>query len=287
VESDHQDVYPTYTSIRDAFIQYVKKLEPINGELIYCADDPGAREVADAVQCRKTPYGFNAAGDFGITRVSIANETQIFMLRNGEEFTLKTPGKHNVLNATAALALTLSLLQNAGARVDQVQMDALHTALQRFCGSKRRSEILGEHNGILFMDDYGHHPTAIKSTLAGLREFYPKRRIVCSFMSHTYTRTAALLPQFASCWDDADVVFFHKIYASAREKATDFTGVNGRTIYEQTRLQYPQKKCFYIKEPLDAIDSARAELRSGDIFITMGAGDNWKLGQALYNGVVQ
>ena len=135
------------------------------------------------------------------------------------------------------------------------------------------------------MDDYGHHPTAIRSTLAGLKEFYPGRRLVLSFMSHTYTRTASLLDEFAMSFDDADIVFLHKIYSSAREVYRG--GVSGKTLFEKTRnylSRIPGKgeNVFYVEEPLDGYQPLKAILKPGDLFITMGAGDNWKLGEKLF-----
>jgi UDP-N-acetylmuramate--alanine ligase len=160
----------------------------------------------------------------------------------------------------------------------------MRTALESFSGSRRRSEILGRAGGILFMDDYGHHPTAIKTTLEGLREFYPRRRIVLSFMSHTYSRTAALLDDFAASFDRADVVFLHKIYASAREQYDG--SVSGSTLYQRV-LEHREKtkrppEIFYAPEALEGFEPLKKLLQKGDLFITMGAGDNWKLGKALY-----
>jgi UDP-N-acetylmuramate--alanine ligase len=127
------------------------------------------------------------------------------------------------------------------------------------------------------MDDYGHHPSAIKTTLEGLREFYPGRRIVLSFMSHTYTRTAALLDEFAASFAAADLVVLHKIYSSAREQYRG--GVDGKTLFDKTRAL--RNGVYYVDEPLDAVSVLKDVLKSGDLFITMGAGDNWKLGRAL------
>lgn len=127
------------------------------------------------------------------------------------------------------------------------------------------------------MDDYAHHPTAIATTLEGLRKFYPEKRIIVDFMSHTYTRTAALLDRFAQAFDAADEVILHKIYPSAREKY-DGT-VTGRSLFEKTKQNH--SKVSYYEEPLDALPYVSSIIKSGDLFITMGAGDNWKLGKAL------
>jgi UDP-N-acetylmuramate--alanine ligase len=180
----------------------------------------------------------------------------------------------------AALALTDSLLRSEAAGWDEARLERVRAALETFRGSRRRSEILGEAAGILFMDDYGHHPRAIKTTLEGLREFYPGRRVVLSFMSHTYSRTAALLNQFASSLEAADIVVLHKIYSSAREQYQG--GVNGETLFEKAReWRQAPFEIYYIEEPMDAVPLLQGLLKPGDLFITMGAGDNWKLGKAL------
>jgi UDP-N-acetylmuramate--alanine ligase len=282
VESDHQDYYPSYESILSAFVEYAKLL-PSGGELIYCADDPGARAVAASVNkgiVKLIPYGLDASGDFKIASLQTGEERTLLRLAGFPgELCLRLPGRHIALDAVAALALTDSLVKAEFGGWTEEQRESLRIALEGFRGSRRRQEILGEAAGVLFMDDYGHHPTAIKTTLAGLREFYPRRRIVLSFMSHTYTRTAALLDEFAASMGDADLVVLHKIYGSAREAYRG--GVSGKTLFEKTASI--RGAVQYVEEPLEALDLLRQTLKPGDLFLTMGAGDNWKLGAALYN----
>ncbi|MGP1593999.1 MAG: UDP-N-acetylmuramate--L-alanine ligase [Treponema sp.] len=283
IESDHQDYYPQYEDILTAFLQYINRL-PQFSELLYCADDAGARDAAQLIFSSRpdlifTPYGKTAAGDYGIKIHGIQNGQTVFSLRGfAGEFRVGIPGEHTVLNATAAIALAVSLLKEENPEITVNDLTAIRNALASFKGAKRRSETLGEVNGILFMDDYAHHPTAIKTTLQGLRSFYPNKRIVADFMSHTYSRTAALLDEFASAFSDADTVILHKIYSSAREKYRG--GLNGKTLYEQVKKKH--KHVYYFEEIMDAEDFVTNELRSGDLFITMGAGDNWKLGKRLY-----
>jgi UDP-N-acetylmuramate--alanine ligase len=200
-----------------------------------------------------------------------------------EKLHIRVPGRHQALNAAAALALCSSLAAQEGRGTGPNDWTAemregVRGALEEFAGSRRRSEILGEAGGILFMDDYGHHPTAIKTTLEGFRAFYPQRRLIVSFMSHTYTRTASLLDEFAGSFADADVVFLHRIYASAREQYSG--GVNGRALFEKTREK--RDKVFYTEEPLEALELLQGLLKPGDLFLTLGAGDNWPLGERLY-----
>ncbi|MDR1143972.1 MAG: UDP-N-acetylmuramate--L-alanine ligase [Spirochaetaceae bacterium] len=304
VESDHQDYFPEYEDIRDAFLEYADRLPP-GGILVYCADDGGAAEVADTIRRRRSdlaflPYGFSAPGPFRIERYAAADERTRFTLAAfpGTEFKLRVPGKHCVTDAAAALALTGILIGEerrggppaagtdpAGVNswtAEQTRLAA--EALEAFAGSRRRSEILGEAAGILFMDDYGHHPTAVKATLRGLKEFYPRRRLVVSFMSHTYTRTAALLDDFAASLLPADKVFLHKIYGSAREVYSG--GVTGAVLFEKTKELFGnsgRKNCvYYVEEPEAAAGELKALLKPGDLFITMGAGDNWRLGKNLF-----
>jgi UDP-N-acetylmuramate--alanine ligase len=283
VESDHQDYFPTYESIRDAFVEYCRLL-PAGGELIYCADDPGAREVAGIIEQENrgvhfVPYGFSAPGDFGVTAFDVQDERIRMSVRGFPgELCIRVPGRHTALDAVAALALTSSLVKTEFGIWDEPRQEQVRAALEDFRGSKRRSEILGDAGGILFMDDYGHHPTAIAATLAGLKAFYPRRRLVVSFMSHTYTRTAALLDEFAGSFEKADVVFFHKIYASARE--VYHGGVSGKTLYEKTKAR--GGNVYYVDEPLDAAEVLQKMLKPGDLFLTLGAGNNWPLGRELF-----
>ncbi len=282
VESDHQDCFPTYESILAAFMQYIDLL-PQFGELVYCADDPGAVEAAKLVfQSRPdmifTAYGEKATGEFGMRILGIKNERLLFSLKGfAGEFRLRVPGHHNARNAAGAVALAVSLLRQERGEVTASDLAAIRAALESFAGSKRRAEIVGETDGVLVMDDYGHHPTAIRTTIAGLREFYPGRRIVVDFMSHTYSRTAALLNEFAASLRGADEIILHKIYASAREENDG--SVSGETLYNATKNKH--RNVHYFDEVMDAREYVRKSLKSGDLFVTMGAGDNWQLGKTF------
>ncbi len=293
VESDHQDYYPTYADIRNAFVDYVCKL-PEHGQLIYCADDPGAVETAGLAKSRRpdidlVPYGEQAHGSYHLTFGKVADETQHFTIDALGELELHVPGKHDVRDACAAAALACELIKTDGRNPDDYKNN-IRTGLSNFRGGRRRSEVIGKAsaggNSVVFIDDYGHHPTAIKTTLAGYREFYSGRKIIIDFMSHTYTRTAALLEDFAESFGSADEVILHKIYASAREDPSA-APVTGEILAEHAKKYH--NNVHYYKEILDAKDFALSELRknpgkeypNGYLFVTMGAGDNWKIGKAL------
>lgn len=297
VESDHQDFYPTYADILAAFVDYACLL-PSGGSLIYCADDKGACEAVSLVAARRAdivpiPYGETAQGPYRMLSYKAASGVASFSLAGLDTaFELHVPGKHLALDASAAVALTVSILgdyRGAGAQgayaPTAAELSVLSKSLASFSGSKRRSEILGEAGGVLFMDDYGHHPTAIRDTIAGIKAFWPERRLIVDFMSHTYSRTAALFDEFSACLDGADRVVLHKIYPSARE--TPDPEVSGRKLYEAVRARRGASKrggeaeVSYYEEVMDAFPELRKELKGGDLFLTMGAGDNFRLGEAL------
>jgi len=297
VESDHQDYFPDYESIRDAFIEYCRLL-PSGGQLFYCADDPGASEAADIIEKENRgieliPYGFTALGDYRIVSYDVEGEKAVFSIAGiPGEIKICVPGRHQALNAAAAIALTNALAKKEFGSLNEEKIQSIKTALENFKSTKRRSEIIGETSGIIFMDDYGHHPTAIKTTLEGLKSFYPTRRLIVSFMPHTYSRTAAMLEEFSACFNDADVLFLHKIYASARENydvPLGQGGVNGETLYKEIsavraalNTASSEKETYYIDEPDDAFKPLCGMLKDADIFVTLGAGNNWPLGEKLY-----
>ena len=283
IEPDHLDFYPTYQDIFKAFVDYAMLL-PEGGELIYCADDKGCCELKHII-CEKRPdivlipYGNSASGDFKITSNYIKDGSNCFKVSGFDrEFVLHIPGRHIALDAVAALAMAVCILKSWKGSVTDSDLDRIEAGFKAFCGSKRRSEIVGKAAGIVFMDDYGHHPTAIRLTLEGIRNFYPGRRIIMDFMSHTYSRTEGLLEEFASCMGSADEVILNDIYASAREKNTK-SDLNQR-FFKALCAHHPNAK--YFNRPLDAFDYLAGHLKEGDVFVTMGAGDNWVLSKKLY-----
>lgn len=281
IEPDHLDYFRDIADMLAAFVEYGLNLRH-GGTLIFCADDDGASTAAHRIHEQRPDleliaYGRSGSGPFRVIREEQGRGRTRFGLAGASpSFELKVPGEHNVLNAAAALALCFHLWGQE--RPDQPpDWQAAARALSSFAGSRRRSEIVGEAGGVLFMDDYAHHPTAIEKTLAGIRRFHPDRRIVVDFMSHTYSRTHALLTEFGRCFGSADSIVLHRIYASARE--TNEGGVSGQDLYREVSKNH--RNVIYIEQPADAVAPLAAELKPGDLFITMGAGDNWKIGREL------
>ncbi len=315
IESDHQDYYPDYDSIRKAFDEYIDSL-PQGGELIYCADDKGASEAAGAARTSRpdiiyTPYGESAEGPWKLTHASsdkssaTPGENHFRIAGLARDFHLKVPGRHIVLDAVAALALVWSIEQDRK-KTSELQItvdstvpvrgsnltagkgvfaDVAAEALAIFRGSRRRSEIIGEAGGILFMDDYAHHPTAIAATLDGLKEFHPQRRLVVDFQAHTYSRTAALFDEFADCFGSADLLLLQPIYASARE-LYDGT-ITGETLRDAVAARRDGQPTIYCESLDIAADKLLSILQPDDLFITLGAGNNRPLVQRLFTGMAE
>ncbi|MBI9102962.1 MAG: UDP-N-acetylmuramate--L-alanine ligase [Spirochaetales bacterium] len=296
IEPDHLDYFKGYDDIFSAFMEFIALL-PKGGSLIYCADEEGASEAARKTEHMRPdvfliPYGINCDGPFRIVNTKLLPGENRFSLAGWEaEFSLRVPGKHTVLNAAAALALVSRLAGFSEGIPDRIQVEALKQGIASFAGSRRRSEILGESRGILFMDDYAHHPSAIITTLKGLKEFYPDRRLVVDFMSHTYSRTAGLFKEFCRAFKDADVLILHKIYGSAREKeGAAGSKVSGMSLFEGVREDWMrhgkrpgEKDICYFHEIEESREFLSALLQPGDLFLTMGAGNNWTMGRDLYN----
>ncbi len=278
VEADHLDYFADAADVEDAFVEYARRLTP-SGTLVYCADDPGAGRVAERVGAARpdielVPYGLSAAGP-GAVEITGRRAGELACTIGGHRFDLRVPGDHNALNAAAALLVARAvngLLETP--LPDRELLAGAGEAIAGFHGTRRRSEVVGEAGGVLVVDDYAHHPTAIATTLAGFRAFYPGRRIVLSFMSHTYSRTRALLDGFAQALSAADVLILHDIYASAREENPG--DVDGRTLADAAAGY--TAPVHYVPGVLDALPLLDRVLEPGDLFVTMGAGNNWQLG---------
>jgi len=271
VEMDHPDCYRDLDDMRCTFGQYLDQVAA-DGAIVACADSP---EVVRILQGRPSrpaaiTYGFSPKADLVIEGAEgNARGGMDWRVRDGGcswgEFTLALPGMHNVLNATAALAVA-----------DALGLDRALAAetLADFRGVLRRFEVKGEWRGVTIIDDYAHHPTEIRATLAAARLRYPGRRIWAVWEPHTFSRTEALLQEFASCFGDADRVIVLDIYAArAREKAS----LQAKDIVRAM----DQDRARYVGSQDDVVDRLARELEPGDVLLTLGAGDGYLIGERL------
>lgn len=322
LEWDHQDFFPTYEKIEESFLHFVGKLAQRPEKqriLVYCADDEGASRLAEKAgalvpRIRLVDYGRAAQSEFAIETIDLKPAETTVRLRAFPDlpFRFHLPGEHLALNGIGALAV---LSQTDWARRLYPQTaDFLHAlypklrdGLQAMYGASRRSELLAripagqlrraqgrnpdpagpDQPDLLILDDYAHHPTAIRKTLRGLRTFYPGRRLIVDFMSHTYTRTQSLHSEFAQSLTEADLLLLHKIYSSAREQklaAENGSQITGRDLYLETNVQRQaagKPAALYFPETPEALEPLLQMLEPGDLFLTMGAGNNRQLAEAL------
>ncbi|WGK70397.1 UDP-N-acetylmuramate--L-alanine ligase [Candidatus Haliotispira prima] len=314
LEWDHQDFFTTYSMMQQSFAEFISKSSVHT--VVYCADDPGAegliaelRRAQEGREQRFVPYGFGAAGDFVVDRIeSLAGETRLWLKGLAElPLVLKVPGEHLALNALGILAALFhsgiweqQQQEEQGQHRDfagflRLEYGNISKGLQSFRGASRRSELLGEiawppessgpgrsSGSVLVLDDYAHHPTAVRKTLAGLKRFYPEHRLVLDFMSHTYSRTKSLHEEFCRCFEAADILILHDIYGSARESGCE--DYDGRVLWQgvnANRRQRGQTEAYFFPQPEDALATLEQILRPGDLFVTMGAGNNRELALAL------
>jgi len=271
VDWDHPDFFPDFESYKNVFREFVAKIQK-TGFLVVWGDSSDTLEVAKQANGNVVAYGFTEDNDYKIVNLVCETAKQTFKVEHGGEslgiFETPLPGKHNVLNCTAVIALCHAM---------QLDMEKVGEAIAKFKGTSRRFEIVGERNGALLIDDYAHHPDEIKATLAGARQRYPDKNINVVFHPHTFTRTKALLQEFSQSFDDADKVIVIDIYGSAREEQG---GVSSEDLVNLIN-KYTFGKAEYIPTINEAIDHYAKILGEGDVLITMGAGDVWKVADKL------
>lgn len=268
VEHDHPDCFPTEADYVNAFQVFLGKVR--DGLALICEDDPNARQLGEAAsgQINVLGYGTTPGADYRARQIAFVDGWPVFHLFHAEqdlgETRLQVPGRHNVLNATAALAV-----------INQLGLDLQEAieALSTFIGAGRRFEVLGEAAGVTVIDDYGHHPTEIATTLEAARSHYPGSRIWAVWQPHTYSRTRSLEPAFIQALDRADRAVILRIYA-ARETNPGYSA-------EVIAQALPEGKAVYRDGFEDAVQYLIKELRSGDVLIVFSAGDAVKVSQSV------
>lgn len=273
IEAEHLDVYKDLGDLRREFVRFVNRV-PFYGSVVLCADSPAVRQLRPRVKRRVVTYALEQPADFRARAVQLYRFSSAFTLefagREVGRFSLGMAGRHNVLNALAALAVGAEL------GIDFKQMEQ---ALATFAGIHRRLERRGEWDGVTLFDDYGHHPTEIRATLEALRNAYPEARILVAFQPHRFTRTRALAEDFGSCFDPADVVLVLKLYGAGE---APIEGVDETLVVESVRRHGRHGiDVRHVPEQADAVGLLRQLARSGDVVLTQGAGSITALADEL------
>ena len=277
VEHDHVDCYPTFDDFRAAFDEFTALIPP-EGLLAACWDDSVARELGERRRAADGMTAFFGLGDGAEWRAedvrpNFAGGVDFLATHGGQTLglmRLRLPGAHNASNAMAALAVADFL---------KVPFRVVRDALTKFGGVKRRFEIKGEVDGVTVVDDYAHHPTEIEATLRAARERFPGGSLWAVWQPHTYSRTKILLEDFGQAFDLADHVILLPIYA-ARERNTGAPGSHAiSNIDVIAAMEHPD--AFYVESLEEAVVQMGAEVRPGDVVLTLGAGDGNKVGEWL------
>lgn len=271
IDADHLDFYKDLDEIEDAFYNFAK-LIPDDGYLIANNEDERIQNIIKKVNCSIITFGLTS-GDFTAASIvfdSLGNAAFDVVHNNNVigKVHLNVPGKHNILNALASLSCAYIL---------KIPMDSALKGLETFGGTHRRFEIKGVKNGITVIDDYAHHPTEIKATLNAALNF-PHNRIFCVFQPHTYSRTLALLNDFSKSFFNADTLLLADIYA-AREKDTGI--ISSKVLGDKIREL--GVKCTNFNDFNSIVQYLNKEVSSGDIILTIGAGDINKVGEMFLN----
>ncbi len=272
IDREHMDYYHDMSDVRKCFADFVNKV-PFYGAAVLCLDDPHVQAVIPEVERRRVTYGLSAQAD--ITANSIRYNQSFgssFTVSRGAEslgeVALRVPGLHNIYNALAAVAIGFEL---------EVPFEVIARALGEFTGVNRRFQFKGEEAGVLVVDDYGHHPTEVRATLAAAKMGSAGRRMVVLFQPHRYTRTKDQMDEFARSFNNADVLLVTDIYAASEEP---LEGVTAEALVEAIK-RYGHKEVHYTGALETAAGMLLKQVRPGDMVITLGAGNVHRIGEEL------
>jgi UDP-N-acetylmuramate--alanine ligase len=271
IDKEHLDFYKNLNEIKMVFLDFIDRI-PFYGLAVLCLDNEEIQDIIPEIKKRFTTYGLNKQADFQARNVIFKGPTSRFSVFHNEkrlgDVMLNLPGIHNVNNSMASVAVGLEL---------GIPFQDIKKALETHQGVQRRLQLKGEKNGISVMDDYGHHPTEIKTTLTAARESWPDRRLVVVFQPHRYTRTNALFSDFTRSFYQSDFLVVLPIYAAGEE---EIEGVDSDSICEGIKA-HGHKNVICVKNHEEAALVAKETLKERDILLTLGAGDVWKVGEQV------
>jgi len=270
IDPEHLDHYGTYDALQESFVAFANRI-PFWGCAVLCLDHPGVQSIIPKLTRRYVTYGFASQADLVASDVRVSAEGVQFQVRHrGEALgTVQTRmrGRHNVMNALATIAVAQEL---------EVPFDTIANALADFVGIERRFQRIGEVDGVVVVDDYAHHPAEIVATLASARESHTGR-IVAAFQPHRYTRTRDVWDDFLTAFNDADVLLLTEVYSAGEEK---IPGVEAAPLADAIRA-HGHHDVRFVPDLDDVLDALAADVRPGDLVLTLGAGSIATLGTRL------
>lgn len=269
LDTEHLDTYSGMEDITEAFLRFVSRV-PFYGAAVLNLDSDPVRKLMPLVERRVITYGTTRHADVSAREVvlrDLGSDFSVFWYgKHIMDISLSVPGAHNVSNALAVVAVGLEL---------EIPYEKIASGLASFSGVERRFEIKGEKNGVRVIDDYGHHPTEIRATLAAARNYWQDGRIVVLFQPHRFTRTLYLHSEFGGAFLESDLLFILPVYPAGEQP---IEGVSSRLIYDAVKGA-GHREVYLIEERDDPLAILVDALRPGDLLLTLGAGNVWKIGE--------
>ncbi|MEN8139924.1 MAG: UDP-N-acetylmuramate--L-alanine ligase [Thermodesulfobacteriota bacterium] len=271
IDLEHLDYYSDLDEIKDVFCEFVNKI-PFYGAIVLCLDDENVVDILPRIQKRVITYGLSAQAEIQACRVEQKGFGSTFeVMVGGElqgEISLRFPGLHNVYNALAAIGVGLEL---------EIDFATIAHALNNFEGVQRRLQIKGEERGITVIDDYGHHPTEIRATIAAVKAAWPERRLLVLFQPHRYSRTKALFKEFCTAFHGADLLMMTEIYPASEEP---IPGVDSESLLAAIK-ERGQRQVLLAADVASLAGDILPRLEEGDVVLTLGAGNVFQAGEEL------
>ena len=271
IDREHLDFYKDLDDIKKAFLDFIDRV-PFYGLVVLCLDNESVQDLIPDIKKRFTTYGMSTQADLQARHIEFEGPKSRFsVFHHGRllgDINLNLPGIHNVSNALASIAVGIEL---------DMSFHVIKKGLEIHQGVQRRLEVKGEKKDVIVMDDYGHHPTEIKTTLSAIRKSWPGKRIIVAFQPHRYTRTKALFSDFTRSFYQSDALVVMPIYAAGETK---INGVNAHALYEGI-MAHGHKNVTVADDPDAAVSYLKKLLTKGDILLTLGAGDVWKVGEKV------
>jgi UDP-N-acetylmuramate--alanine ligase len=270
IDPEHMDHYGTLDALKTAFVEFCNRV-PFYGLNVLCLDHPNVQALLPFMEKRFVTYGRAHTADYRLEEVKLEGfATKFRAYRRDEDlgyFTVKMVGAHNALNALAVIAVAEEM---------DIPLDKVRASLAEFGGVQRRFTVKGEAKGITVVDDYGHHPAEVMATLAGARKAF-NRRVIVAFQPHRYTRTRDLLQEFATAFNDADVLLMTEIYAASEDP---IPGISGERLAEAVRA-HGHRDVTFVAKRTELAKALASRAKEGDIVLTLGAGDITNTGPEL------
>ena len=275
IEADHLDIYEDLEDIKGAFVEYANSV-PFFGAAIVCLDDPNVQAIINKIDRRVRTYGMSRQAEIRAEHIKAEGlKTRFDVYVENEclgNLVLNAPGRYNVYNALAAIAVGLEL---------DMSFESIASGLGKYTGVNRRFQLIGEKDGITVIDDYAHHPTEVRATLSAASDGWPDRRIVAVFQPHLYSRTRDCKEDFARALFDADVLVVTEIFG-AREDP--IPGIEGKMLADLT-AQYGHRNVHFVAELEDLADYLKGIVNPGDAVITLGAGSIWRYSRKFFEAL--